>query len=492
MRVPCQVGVVAVGCWLLSSVAGCSGSKSSDGDRANGGDGNRAGSADNGPDLGTLAGSGGSSSSAAGNAGSGSVGDECAGQLIEAQRIPLDMYVMLDISGSMLEVTEGDASLTKWQAVSSALADFVSDDASAGIGVGLQLFPLKHPDAPTSCSSNADCGSDYGRCFSKTCWSANGLAPCDSDDECGRVDDCIPFGFCQNNESFACPTPGADCGMDDMTGAPLGTCIAQVPQCTLADDCRAVRYATPEVPIGELPGAEATLVRAIQAAKPDRYGLTPSGPALAGAISLSSNWAVAHPERQVVAVLASDGMPTLEGQNQICAAVTTTAQVQAVSDLAGRGKQGAPPISTFVIGVVGPDDTGARDTLNSIANAGGSKQAFIVDTGGDVRAQFREALAKIRAAGLSCELSVPQATGTTMVDYDLVNVDFTDKTGKVDRLLQVASAAACTAVMNRGWYYDDAAKPTRILTCPTTCADFQATDMGSVKISLGCKTRKVK
>jgi hypothetical protein len=461
-----SAGLVGVGAWLLC-VAACGSN-----DRAAPPPASRAGSA-GGPDLGGLGGqtSGGSSG----------VGEECAGKVIEAKRIPLDMYVMLDISGSMLEPTEGDATVTKWQAVSSALADFVSDEASSGIGVGLQLFPLKHPSAPASCSSNAECGTDYGRCFARTCWSADGLAPCDSDAECPRVDDCIPFGYCENDDSYVCPAPGEDCGTADTTGAPLGTCIAQVPQCTLAGDCRAITYATPAVPIGELPGAKAALVSAIEAAKPDRNGLTPSGPALAGAISLSSTWAQAHPERQVVAVLASDGMPTLEGRNQVCEPVTSQVQVDAVSELAARGKQGTPPITTFVIGVVGPADAGARDTLQSIAAAGGSTRAFVVDTGGDVQAQFRSALDQIRAAGLSC---------------GLVNVDFTDKTGKVNHLLQVENAEGCAAAMNRGWYYDvpvsGATAPTRILTCPTTCTDFQATEMGSVQISLGCMTRKVK
>src|SRR5690242_5326588 len=51
--------------------------------------------------------------------------ETCAGELIEAKRIPLDIYMMLDISGSMLDPTEGNVNLTKWDAVSTALSEFV-------------------------------------------------------------------------------------------------------------------------------------------------------------------------------------------------------------------------------------------------------------------------------------------------------------------------------------------------------------------------------
>jgi hypothetical protein len=466
----------AFGCLLLSATA-CGGSEG-DGDKSNQSSGG-------GPTLGGLAGQT--------SAGSSSSGGECAGQLIQAKRIPLDMYVMLDVSGSMSQATDGDPNLTKWQAVSSALTAFVSDGSSAGIGVGLQLFPLKHPDAPASCSSNNDC-ADFGRCFSRTCWGEDTFLPCDTDAECSASGACIVFGECQNDDSFVCRQPGGDCGMDEATGAPLGACLPHTPTCTLSDDCRAVRYATPAVPIAELPGATPALVSALAAAMPDPTGLTPSGPALAGAISLSSTWAKAHPERQVVAVLATDGMPTLEGQNQVCAVVLDQAQIDAVAQLAGRGKAATPSITTFVIGVIGPQDTGAAETLQSIARAGGSTQAFIVDTRGDVQAQFRNALDQIREAGLSCELAVPQASNGGAVDYGFVNVDFT-RDGKVEHLLKVDDAAGCAAQMDRGWYYDVPAGggslPSRILACPATCSDFKATAIGSVQISLGCQTRTV-
>jgi len=457
--------VLGASCLLMLLASACGSGSTVDG----GGKG-KAGSA-TGPNLGNLAGSG----------GGGSLMD-CAGDLIQAERIPLDMYVMLDVSGSMTEVTAGDDTVTKWDAVSSALSDFVKDPASSGMGMGLQVFPITHPDAPASCKSDADC-DEFGPCFIKACWGYDlALVPCQTDAFCGRFGPCIEFGRCAQNAEFVCAAEdiGLNCGTDPDTGKALGLCSALPSSTCLATaDCRPASYAAPATPIGELPGAQAALVAAIDSAGPEDGGLTPTGPALQGAIDQASEWAQAHPERQVVAVLATDGLPTL------CEPV----EIADVALLAARGRGLTPGVSTFVIGVVGPDDTDAPANLDSIASSGGTNKAFIVDTAGDVQQQFRDALNKIRASGLSCELAVPSAQGGQALDYKQVNVTFDSGSGPAD-LLGVANAAACTD--QGGWHYDvepGQGTPKRIVACPTTCTQFQQTDMGSVQIKLGCETR---
>src|SRR6185369_1503519 len=67
-------------------------------------------------------------------------GSACAAEVRRGELLPLDLYIMLDRSASMNAVTGSGA--TKWDAVTSALRGFVEDDRSAGLGVGLQYFPL--------------------------------------------------------------------------------------------------------------------------------------------------------------------------------------------------------------------------------------------------------------------------------------------------------------------------------------------------------------
>ncbi|HEX2872824.1 MAG TPA: VWA domain-containing protein [Polyangiaceae bacterium] len=466
--------VFGASCVLMLLASACG---SSSGSNVNGGGTGKAGSS-TGPNLGNLAGNGSSSGGSSGDPG-------CASDLVKAERIPLDMYVMLDVSGSMTEATAGDVTITKWDAVSSALSEFVKDPASAGMGMGLQVFPIVHPDAPASCKSNNDCG-EFGPCFLKACWGYDeALVPCETDAYCGRFGPCIEFAQCAGNREFVCAAEdiGLNCGTDPMTGQQLGACSALVSStCLSTADCRPATYATPATPIAELPGAQAALVAAIEAAGPEDGGLTPSGPALQGAIDQASSWAVAHPDRQVVAVLATDGLPTL------CEPV----EIAAVAALAARGRGLKPAVSTFVIGVVGPTDVDAPTNLDSIAKSGGTTKAFIVDTAGDVQKQFRDALNTIRASGLSCELAVPSPMDGKALDYGFVNVTF-DRGDGPTNLIGVADETGCTA--EGGWYYDvnpDEGTPKRIVACPTTCTQFQQTDMGSVQIKLGCEETRVK
>lgn len=446
-----------------------------------------AGSLNIGANPGTGAGNG------VGDGGAGSI-DACAGETIQAERIPLDMYVMLDISGSMTYPTVGNPDITKWQAVSSALVDFVGDQANDGLGVGLQLFPAKHPDAPASCTKNADCGTHFGFCWQKICWGyQDGMLPCDKASDCGVFGPCETFGSCQNDAKITCGPVGFSCGNDDVTNQPLGPCVAPaVTKCTMTDDCRAATYAEPAAPIATLPGAAPGLVTVIEGAMPED-GLTPTGPALTGALQQAGAWAKAHTDHQVVAVLATDGVPTLKAAGQYCASINADADINAVINVATSGRRSVPSISTFVIGVQSPDDVaaGAPDILNAIAQAGGTTQAFIVNTQGNVQTEFRAALNKIRAASLSCDLAIPAPAAGKTLDYGLVNVQFDDGTGP-QTLGNVASEADCGT--GKRWYYDvdpKAGTPTRILTCPAACDAFQKTDMGSVKIVLGCETEVV-
>ncbi|HEX6276345.1 MAG TPA: vWA domain-containing protein [Polyangiaceae bacterium] len=85
-------------------------------------------------------GKGGSSSSGAtGNPGDcgTSVLNGCVGEFYEGESLPLDIYVMFDQSGSMLNDVGG---LTRLAAVQQATREFLREPASAGIGVGIGYF----------------------------------------------------------------------------------------------------------------------------------------------------------------------------------------------------------------------------------------------------------------------------------------------------------------------------------------------------------------
>src|SRR5262245_9246901 len=114
--------VIAVGCGASANHGQFDDGPNGDG---SGGGGNGGGSGSGAP--GTFGGDGGSG---------GALGDAaCATDVHKSEASPLDIYVMLDQSTSMDDVG-------KWGNVKSAFQTFVNSPQAAGIGVGIQYFPI--------------------------------------------------------------------------------------------------------------------------------------------------------------------------------------------------------------------------------------------------------------------------------------------------------------------------------------------------------------
>jgi hypothetical protein len=110
--------------------------------------GNNGGSNNGGANNGGSSGGGNGTSGAAGSCPI-TVNDAgCSGELYQGETIPLDVYIMFDQSGSMLNPEQGG--VTRMDAVRAALDQFVHDPKSAGIGVGIGYFG-NLPIGQTSC-----------------------------------------------------------------------------------------------------------------------------------------------------------------------------------------------------------------------------------------------------------------------------------------------------------------------------------------------------
>jgi hypothetical protein len=399
----------------------------------------------------------------------------CAAVVEKGETLPVDMYVLLDRSSSMLDST-GTTGVSKWSAINTALESFVKDPDSAGLGIGLQYFPLFKPNVPATCTSNAACGAG-GPCFLQACDNQTTVTACTTNADCG-VGNCIPFGVCSlypvGGTPVFCSPIGSACS------AGYGDCVDFNDRwCVNGVECTSDSYATPAVPIAALPANESAVVTSIQNTQPQ--GDTPTGPALQGAIQHATDWATSHPGHRVVAVLATDGLPT----------DCSPTDITQVSAFATTGLNAATSIPTFVIGVFGPNDSQSPANLNTIARAGGTGQAFIVDTSGNVTTQFQTALNSIRGRSvLSCDLKIPDSTSSDPLDLARVNLEITPATGAKTQLVYVTTLAGCSSEPGRGWYYDQdpstGATPTKIIVCPDICQTFQSLDGASLNLQIGC------
>jgi hypothetical protein len=404
--------------------------------------------------------------------------DKCAAKTFLGERLPVDLLLLVDSSGSM-GYKPGTAA-TKWQMQTEALSKFLKDPMSGGLGVGLQFFPL--PTAGKPCTADLDCrmglpvgGSCVPRSYcagaqssQRTC-SDRGLSTgCEDGEMCVPTGRCSMSGADCTNIGQACPGMANDRCMDPQRICIFGstTCVEET-------------YRQVAVPIADLPGNEPMLNGRIAQVLPG--GGTPLGPALRGAYAHLSTHLATRAGRRAAVVVATDGIP------QAC----TPQTADGLAQLVAGARTGNPSIPTYVIGVFTPTEaTEARPLLEGLATAGGSGMPFLLDPTQDLTQKFQEALSQIRGAALACEYMLPPAQ-TGALDYDKVTVRFKGTMGDED-VPRVMNAAACDP-MRGGWYYDvdpKNATPTRIVACPATCRRFQGDQNGRVELVVGCQAIK--
>ena len=411
---------------------------------------------------------------------SGGPGARCAAESHAAKMVPVDLFMLVDVSGSMLYPVPGGR--TKWDLVRSALLAFFADGKSAGLGVGLQFFPL-----PAPCKAESDCtlivgvpGSncrDHGIC-SAPGLSLSAVTACDSFTKlCPAGTTCTPVLRCDRS-GLPCLEAGKPCD----GGMPGDLCNDPQLRCkpALADGCMPELYAAPALPVGELPGWEKHLALTVASVNPG--GSTPMAPAVAATMPLLRMHAGLHPGRKPILVLATDGFPTGCGPNTID---TVAAAIEA-------GRMGTPPVPTYVVGVFAQLElVRSQLALSRLAVAGGTGVPFVLEEGKDLAQKFLAALEQIRGSALACEFEIPRPQSGTL-DFGKVNVRFTPGAGIPDDLFYVGSADKCDPVRG-GWYYDldprTGAAPSRILICESSCKRFKAEAAGAVELQVGCTSR---
>jgi Mg-chelatase subunit ChlD len=238
----------------------------------------------------------------------------------------------------------------------------------------------------------------------------------------------------------------------------------------LVVSCDVAEYSTPAVALKPLPGNAKNLTSSLSAYKP--VGGTPTLPALQGAVAYAHTWHAAHPTHRIVIVLATDGEPN-----------DCDSTVSAVSAVASAAAAEKPPISTYVIGV-----GQSLANLDQIAKAGGTDNAYIVDTSKNTTESFTAAMNAIRGeAALPCRFEIPAPQPGKTLDLGSVNVAIgSGADAGTSTLLQVPDASNCDA--SGGWHYDDPKMPTAIELCPATCTTVAADPTAMVRVLVGCKT----
>lgn len=153
-------------------------------------------------------------------------------------------------------------------------------------------------------------------------------------------------------------------------------------------------------------------------------------------------------------------------------------------------------IATFVIGVPGSEVN--RSFLSRLAFAGGTPSSgacnrsandpsagdchFDMTLDTDLAAGLSRALAAIGGEALRCEFDVPRPANGEELDYDMVNIVYSERGGAEERV--IAQDARQTCDLANGWQYNQG--KTKILLCGAACDTVRGA--ASIRIALGCKT----
>lgn len=390
---------------------------------------------------------------------------ECAVFNSSAQLAPFDLFMMLDTSGSMQQVTA--QGLSKWESVRFALSSFFFDAESTGIGVQLDYYPIIDGFIPLYCDDDADCGvTAVAGCQPRRACE-DGSRTCFSSDDCEPGVSCVPLGRCRqqepanpNNADFVICLPGSpfpelQCAIGPCE--PTGGCDDQF-------TCDSGAYLTlPGSEMLRLPGDRDALVTDLES-QPAPEGGTPTLPALRGVMDAALAWQMQNPDTRIGVVLATDGFPSACDEDLYTDPELTTANLaQVAADGFGSG------IRTFVIGVFEADEGNvAEDRLDPIASAGGSETAFVVSTDDDVATSFRDALNQIRVDAQACAFSV---VNEEPIDFATVWVKL--QRGSEEIWVRRVDGVDDCDDDEGGFYFDPAPAPggtsATVVLCPASC-----------------------
>ncbi len=230
--------------------------------------------------------------------------------------------------------------------------------------------------------------------------------------------------------------------------------------------CDEAACASPLVALGTLSGsssgAQATALLSSVAGK-TAGGSSPLYAALDGALLWGSQVAQAHPQELTAVVLVTKGIRSRCNTSS--------------DELAARAREAYEHdgVLTYVVGLPGGDP----DLIDQVALAGGTRQGLhISQLDGGTSTELLDALGTITEQRVKCSFPLPDSQFS---EPSLTSVLLQSGATR-DGLTAVASAGDC----GEGWYFD-AANPTRLTLCPSTCQRLQRDPRAELQVEMPCR-----
>jgi hypothetical protein len=267
--------------------------------------------------------------------------------------------------------------------------------------------------------------------------------------------------------------------LEDPVSAGLQASMTVFPADADEDErCDPATYEEPDVAMTELPST--IFGETLDAIREDDWrGGTPTLAVVSGVLTSMQTYAEDHPGRYAL-VLVTDGYPQSCDDDE-----------DDIEEIAEMVAGVADEIPTFVLGIRNPpltDEDGemAPDTVSdlvSIAEAGGTETAYLIDTGNPTQtsADFQTAVDRIRGAAISCNIAIPTPPGGRVFEKEKVIVSYTTGSGTTELHYDATCAGA------NGWHYDDIDNPKSVVLCDSTCGAVQADVQATLAVAFTCE-----
>ncbi len=281
-------------------------------------------------------------------------------------------------------------------------------------------------------------------------------------DRSSSMQDAVPGGYRWNSVKLALSE-----FVQQPTAANMGVGLQYFPPVEETGYvCSWLTYEAPTVPIELLPDNAAALVASLE--ETDAEGNTPMSAALEGALWHAGAHAQEHPDRTVIVLLATDGLPT-----------ECELYIWWLENLAQKAYQATPSIRTFVIGVGGD-----LEDLHPIATAGGTTSALLIG-GNNIANDLFDAVESIALENVDCTFALPKAS-KSVLDYARTAVQVHPSgDGKPHPVPHLSSCP----LFGDGWIFEgDATVPETITLCDDSCARVMSDPDSTVEIAVPCGT----
>jgi hypothetical protein len=355
---------------------------------------------------------------------------------------PASLYIMFDQSQSMAGVT-GNGNL--WTPAVSAVKSFISDPASAGLGVGIQYFPL----------SGGSCGTGAGYKVPDVAVAA------------------LPGNANAISTSLGKHSPNG-------LGTPIEGALRGVTQYCLTfqaahpdQQCVAVLVTDgePELAFGCNENYD-TLAGIAAAAKSKgvitfAVGLKGANFTLLDKIAQSGGAPDCDTTSSRFACDVSGGADKLSDALAKIRQTTVTYEKHTVT---------RPVTRTVTVPVTRTVTRPVTRTITTPVTHTVTNQVTRTITHIEYRTE-------VQTTPVPCEWGLPSSTEGAF-DRDKLNVRWSVADEKTT-LLRVSSKADCRP---DAWFYDDALHPTRVIACDQTCEQIKAAEDSSIDLLLGCAT----